>query len=305
MVDGKVIVPRSRQKTIDRYQGIIDMHIVPVLGDIKISSLASLQIQELETFLQTEKMEPAGVELVHRVLSGALKHAVKVKLIRENPADGVSPPTGSGSEAETPEIEQVRRLLAAGKSQDHYLWPCIHLIAYTGMRRGEALGLRWSNVDLDNQHLTVNSSLVVTSGGLSLEQPKTSSGRRKVDLDRGTVAVLREHRARQQVLASELRIPAPDIVFPSHNLEGSCHPNTFSHALSSLCKKAGCEGITSRSLRHFHATVALDNQKNIVTVSKRLGHKDVSTTLNIYGHVLSGWQLETAEAFAEAMDPDC
>ena len=221
------------------------------------------------------------MELVHRVLSVVLTHAVKVKLIRKNPADGVSPPSGSGSEAAPPDIEQVRRLLAEGKSRDHYLWSCIHLIAYTGMRRGEAPGLRWSDVDLDDQHLTVNSSLVVTSRGLSLEQPKTSSGFRKVDWDRGTVAVLREHRARQQVLASKLRIPALDIVFPSHNLEGSCHPNPFSHALSSLRKKARCEGITSRSLRHFHATVALENQKNIVTVSKRLGHKDVSATLNI------------------------
>ena len=301
-----VIVPRSRQKTIDRYRGIINKHIVPHFGNIELARLTPAQVQKFDSLLQREKqMAPAGVNLVHRVLSGALKHAVNMELIHRNPAAQVSPPPGTKSEAETPDIEQVRLLLAEAKSQEHYLWPCIHLIVYTGMRRGEALALKWSDLDLDKQCLRVTSSLVVTADGLSLVPPKTSSGRRTIDLDCGTIAVLQYHQNRQEMLAEKLRIPVPDIVFPRDSLETWCHPNTFSHALSSLCKKAGCQGITSRSLRHFHASVALENEKNIVKVSKRLGHKKVSTTLDIYAHVLPGWQMETAEAFAEAMDPNC
>ena len=142
----------------------------------------------------------------------------------------------------------------------------------------------------------------VTSSGLSMEPPKTSSGRRVVDVDSRTVDVLKGHRKKQDEIALCLGMPLSKMVFPRDGVEGWCHPNTLSHALSSLAKKAGCQKITFRSLRHSHATVALQTGQNIVAVSKRLGHKNVSTTLNIYVHALPGWQRETAEAFARAMD---
>ena len=247
-------------------------------------------------------MAPQGIQLVHNVLSGAIKHAVKMELIHRNPVASVSPPPVPETEAATPDVTEVKRLLALGESENHYLWPCIHLIAYTGMRRGEALGLHWADVNLDEARLQVASSLVVASSGLSLEPPKTSSGKRVVDLDSRTVDVLKGHRGKQDEIALCLRMPLSKIVFPRDGVEGWCHPNTLSHALSSLSKKAGCPKITFQSLRHFHATVALQTGQNVVVVSKRLGHKNVSTTLNIYGHVLPGWQRETAEAFAGAMN---
>ena len=157
---------------------------------------------------------------------------------------------------------------------------------------------------MGQKQLLVSASLVATAHGLSLERHKTSSGRRVVDLDTHTVAVLSGHRQRQQQFARELGVPAPTIVFPRNGLEGWSHPNTLSHALAGLSEKAGCGKITFRSLRHFHASVALKTGQNLVVVSKRLGHKKVSTTIDIYAHVLPGWQRETAEAFARAMDSE-
>ena len=300
-----VIIPRCRQKTVDRYLGIIHKHIIPCLGSVKVSALTPVQVQKLESMLQKEKgMAPQGIQLVHNVLSGAMKHAVRMELIHRNPVASVTPPPAPESEADAPEVAEVKRLLALGESKNHYFWPCIHLIAYTGMRRGEALGLRWPDVDLDDRRLLVTSSLVVTAGGLALEPPKTSSGKRVVDLDLRTVDVLREHRRRLVEIARSLRMPLPEMVFPRNGLEGWCHPNTLSHALSSLAKRAGCTKVMFRSLRHFHATVALQTGQNVVVVSKRLGHKKVSTTFNIYAHALPGWQRETAEAFAKAMDSE-
>ncbi len=169
------------------------------------------------------------------------------------------------------------------------------------MRRGEALGLKWAQVELDNDRLLIKASLVVTAHGLALEPPKTASGQRVVDLDGCTVAVLREHRARQVELAQQLSGKPPEIVFPRPGPDEWCHPNTLSHALTSLAKKAGRPKVTLRSLRHFHATLTLHSGQNIVVVSKRLGHAKVSITSDIYAHVLPGWQREAAEAFAHAM----
>lgn len=149
------IVPSRRQKTIDRYEGIIRLHIKPTLAHIELSKLSPVHVQELESKLQQNGMKPRGVEGVHNVLSGAMKHALRLELIGRNPVPLVSPPTIPKIEAYTPEVREVLDLLALAESEEHPLWVCIHLIAYTGMRLGEALALEWKHVDLDRQRVLV------------------------------------------------------------------------------------------------------------------------------------------------------
>ena len=113
--------------------------------------------------------------------------------------------------------------------------------------------------------------MVTTARGILVEQPKTSSGQRVVDLDSLTVEMLRDHRKRQEKDAQALRMPPPSIVFPRNGLEGWCHPNTLSNTLERLAKEAGCPEVTARSLRHFHATVSLQASQNVVVASKAFG----------------------------------
>ena len=298
-----LIIPNRRQKTVDRYQGDIRKHIVPHLGHVEIAKLAPSQIQDLYSKLLRDGKKPKGVQMIHNILSGAMKHALRMELITRDPVAAVTPPSAPKVEAFSPEIAQVQGLLRTAESLEHYFWPYIHLIAYTGMRRGEGLALMWENLDLDKQTLQIKASLVITSQGVALEPPKTASGRRTVVLDDLTVTVLRQHRTRQLELAQQLGVAPPAIVFPRQDLQGWCHPNTLSHAVESLAKKAGCPQITLRSLRHFHATVVLhENKENPVVASQRLGHSSVSITTDIYGHVLPGWQRGTADSFARRMD---
>ena len=299
-----VIIPNRRQSTIDRYEGAIRLHIGPHLGNVAIAKLSPRQVQALESKLLQDGMAPRGVQMIHNVLSGALKHALRMELISRNPVAAVSAPAVPKVQTFSPEIHQVLALLATARADEHYryLWPCIHLIAYTGMRRGEALALRWADLDLDGRFLTVVASLGITKQGLTLQPPKTDRGRRTVNLDDLTVAVLREHQERQLELAHHLGMSPPETVFPRRDLQGWCRPNTLARALKSLAKQAGCLEITFRSLRHFHATVTLQNRENPVVVSQRLGHSSTSITTDIYAHVLPGWQRETAESFAQTMD---
>ncbi len=299
-----VIAPKKEQKTFDRYEEASRLHVVPELGNVEISKLSPRHVQELETKLLRDGMAPKGVQMVHIVLSGALKHALRMELISRDPVALVPPPSVPKTEANSPNMEQVKALIASGASTGHYLWPCVYLIIYTGMRRGEALALTWENLDLEGRVLRVEASLVIAKGGGIVKHPKTESGRRTVDLDAETVAVLREHKTRQQELADQLGVQPPAWVFPRQDLSGWCHPNTLSYFVKTLRKKAQCPDLTTRSLRHFHASVALQTSKNPIVVSKRIGHSKPSTTMDIYGHVLPGWQSEMAEAVAEKINGD-
>lgn len=298
----EVIVPSRRQKTVERYEICIRRHIKPRLGNVWLDKLAPLQIQELYAELLTGGMSPKGVQMVHNVLSGAIKHAVRMDLIGRDVVALVKPPTVEETEAFAPSLGQVLALLAQAEDEDHPLWAFLHLVVYTGMRRGEALALLWSHVDLENWKLLVARSWVLSKAGTLLELPKTKSGNRVVDLDRRTVFVLSRHREVQMGLAAERDMSLPEEVFPSWDLSGLRHPNTVYSAVRRLAARAGCPQITLRSLRHFHATLTLQARQNPVVVSKRLGHSNPTITLGTYAHVLEGWQQEAAEAFADAMD---
>ena len=297
------IIPNRRQKTIDRYEGIIRLHIKPSLEHVGLVQLSPMHIQGLESKLLDEGMAPKGVQAVHHVLSGAVKHALRMEMIFRDPVALVSPPTVARTEAYSPEMDDVLALLSLAEKAENPLWPFIHLIAFTGMRRGEALALTGEHIDLDEGTLQICQSLVVTADGVSLEPPKTARGERTVALDALTVGVLRKHRAQQEELAGQLGVEPPAIVFPRREWTGWSHPNTVMHAVQRLAKRAGCPSVTLRSLRHFHASVLLDVRPNYAVAAERLGHSSPKITMDIYAHALEGWQQEAADAFANAMQP--
>ena len=172
------------------------------------------------------------------------------------------------------------------------------------MRRGEALGLRWEDVDLDGGYLQVVNSLVRTrERGLILQPPKTASRCWRIDLDTRTVRVLRRHRVAQRKIELELGPFYHDqgIVFANGG-GGWMNPGLLGRTVRTLGQRVGYEGLTVRSLRHFHASVVLQEGENIVVVSKRLGHANVSITTDIYAHALPGWQRQAADRFAAAME---
>ena len=197
-------------------------------------------------------------------------------------------------------------MLALAKAEEHPLFPCLHLIAYTGIRRGEALGLCWHDVDLEAGIISITQTLSRSvRKGLIFQPPKTNSGRRTIDLDEGTVEVLRAHHGRQLLQQMELEgaYKDNDLLFPGP-LGEPMNPMAVTRACGSLAKRVSLEGTRVHDLRHFHASVMLQSNQSVVLVSKRLGHASVSMTADIYAHVLPGWQKEAANAFAKAMGRD-
>ena len=140
-----------------------------------------------------EGVPAKSVGLMHTVLSGAYRHALRLELVNRNPVVAVSPPSVSKTETLTPPVSALHELLSRAESSGNRHRDVIRLLAYTGLRLGEALGLTWNNVDLDEGCLLVKQSLSRRKAGLAISPPKTATGDRKVDLDASTVAMLRRH----------------------------------------------------------------------------------------------------------------
>ena len=299
------VAPNRRQRTVERYRSLIERHISPHIGHVELARLGPVHVQALETQL-SETMSAKSVNLVHTVLSGALKHALRMELIHRNPASLVSPPPIARRELSPPDMETVRAALDLARIERHHLYACIRLIAYTGLRRGEALGLLWDCVDFDMRRVFIEGSLVRSvDRGLILEPPKTHSAKRVVDLDVGTTEALADYSEAQGEIKSTMRDAYHDrgIVFAGAQGEW-LNPMQLTRAVKRLGQRVGEPGMTVHSLRHFHASVALQTGQNIVVVSKRLGHSNVSITSDIYAHSLPGWQRQAADAFAAAMEED-
>ena len=298
------IVPNKRQKTIERYEGLIQKHITPNLGRIELTKLTPSDIRTLEAKLTAKGMAPKGVGLVHTVISGAYRYALQEDAAWRNPAKAVTPPKVLRKEVEPPEIARVKEILRLAEEEEHPLYPCLYLMAYTGLRRGEALGLRHQDLNLETGLISV----VQTVGrslhkGIIVEPTKTSYSRRSVDLDDGTVSILRAHLGKQLLRRMELEGVYEDnsLVFPGP-LGQPLNPMALTRAFQAYAKRRGLEGAKPHDLRHFHASVMLQNGQSLLLVSKRLGHASIATTGDIYGHLLPGWQKEAANAFAKAME---
>jgi integrase len=202
------------------------------------------------------------------------------------------------AELSTWDAAEMRTFLAS--VHDDRNAPAYRLLATTGMRRGEALGLRWSDVDLDAPRVTINRSLSVVDSELVWSTPKTARSRRSVSLDPETVGSLREHRRRQleERVAAGDAWDGADLVF-CDQLGGPLHPDRFTRAFRSAARRAGVTQIRLHDLRHTWATLALQAGIHPKVVSERLGHATTGITLDIYSHVQPELDASAASTVAQ------
>jgi integrase len=255
-------------------------------------------------------LKPRTVRYIHTILKAALREAVAQGLIAVNPADKAKPP--AAWEAKAPEIHpwtapQLATFLRWADERgcaDAVAW---RVLAYTGARRGEVLALRWRDLDIDGANLSVRRSvgLIRTLGeGGEIVEGSTKSGKdRVVDLDPQTIAALRSWRLARAGI--DLRLARDDaLIFGT--LDGKHqHPERFSRRFSeqlARCRRQlGDDAppmIRVHDLRHSHATLLLKAKEPVKVVQERLGHANVTITMEIYAHVMPGMQSEAAATFA-------
>jgi integrase len=240
------------------------------------------------------------VRYLAAILHMALGDALRWGLVVRNAADAATSPSASAAKApamKTWTADELRRFLE--HVRDDRLYAAWHVLAMTGLRRGELLGLSWEAVDLDAGRVAVTQTLIEGKREPRFSEPKTKRSRRNVALDPATVAVLRAHRKAQAAerLAWGPAYRGQGLVFCRE--DGSpIWPRTFSRAFGTLAKAADLPAIRLHDLRHTHATLALAADVHPKVVQERLGHANVGITLDTYSHAIPAMQEDAAAKVA-------
>jgi len=291
-----VAARRVRPKTLDGYRSTIRLHLIPALGHLRLDRLQPEQVEELYARLSAQ-LAPATVLLTHRVLSRALKVAVQRGRLSRNVCSLVDPPMMRRSEVVPLTAAEARTVLSGAQDRRNAARWSVALAL--GLRQGEALGLRWADLDLERETLTVRQALQRQRGrGLVLVPPKSQAGRRTITLPAPLAHAMREHRRAQleeRVAAgSEWR----DLGFVFAQANGlPIDPSADHRAWKNLLATVGVRPARLHDARHTAATLLLQQGVPARVAMQILGHSQISLTLGTYSHVVP----ELAEAAAERM----
>ena len=278
------------ERTLDGYEAIVENHVIPALGHILLKQLIPQAIQAYYG-KACEKLSARTVHHQHRVLSEALKYAVRQGYLGRNPCELVDPPRPQKKAMGTLTPDELESLLET--ASDNQFYPVIYTAVSTGLRRAELLALRWRDIDFDSESILVSRTLHKGHGMTEFKEPKTEHSRRRVSMTPKLTAFLKEYEAERESLFLHLgRLPRPDdLVFA--NVEGKpVDPGVLSHNFARIVKRAGLENVRFHDLRHTFASLMLLRGAKPKVISEALGHSSVAFTMDVYSHIIEGMQQD-------------
>jgi integrase len=271
-------------------------YVVTELGEVWLQKLTPQHVQAFYAKKLGEGLSSKVVHDIHGVLHLALNNAVRWNMVSRNVCDFVTPPRIVSREVVPLSVEQARVLVK--HVQGHRLEVLLAMAVVTGMRRGELLALRWSDIDVDRKCLLVLHSVNFIAGyGYVEGKPKTAAGKRIISLPEFLLDMLKVQRDRQSALRETAKNwQDHDLVFS--NLSGGyMHPNHMGELFRQILRAAGLPEIHFHDLRHSAASILLCMGVNIKVIQALLGHSDISITLRTYSHLLPSMQQEAVETW--------
>ena len=292
---------KVRPSSHQTYKGYIDNHIKTHIGKIPLEKLTTMDLQKFYRKLLTKgrveriesKEQPKGlsgktVRNINQVISSAMDLAVAQKIILTNPTNACELPKVEHQEMQTIPAEQLQAFLDEAKATGVYEMYYIELA--TGLRRGELLGLKWSDIDWKNGIIKVRRQVARVDGQIVEAPLKTKNSYRAVSISPQAIEVLREQKRKTN----------DQYVFPSPN-GGPISPDSVNNMLKRVLERAGIPKVRFHDLRHTFATIALQNGVDIKTVSSMLGHFSAGFTLDTYAHVTTSAQKEAAQTIGNIL----
>jgi integrase len=302
----------------------IENYLIPVIGDVPLSRLTPQDVAAVFASLTdgstapARPLRPASVRRVYATLRSALNVAVKQQHLDRNPALLIHLDSGARPKALVWTAERVALWKETGKrpspvmvwtpeqtgafldsASDDPLYALYHLVALRGLRRGEAVGLSWSDVDLDSGVILIREQVVQLGWRTQRTTPKAGS-ERMIALDTGTTQVLREHRARQDGQLRDLGLPPRSVPYVFTRADGELvHPNFVTRHFADLIAAAQLPPIRLHDLRHGAATLALAAGTDMKVVQEMLGHSSITITADTYTSVLPEIARAAAQAAAD------
>ena len=296
--------PNLSPKTLHGYEQLLK-RIYPAIGHMKLERIKPMHILEFYNDLQSVgarrdgkrgKISGNTANHYHRLLSSMFKDAEEWQLIALSPVAKIQAPKIKKKTILHYTRDNIVVLLNALEREDIKYQAIVHIALFGGLRRGEVLGLDWDDIDFDHDSISVKRSCQYTPGrGIYLTDPKTESSTRDIRMPETTMTLvrrLRKHQSENRMKLGELW-RGRDQVFTTDD-GALMHPDSISKWMNKLNKKIGLPQVPFHGLRHTAATILIDEGTNIKSVSSRLGHRDATTTLNIYAHSLKSTDQEVA-----------
>ena len=289
-----VVKQKNRLTTYYSYKEIVDYHLNPDLGHFQLAKLTPQEVQSLLNRKLESGLAPRMVQYIRAVLRIALGKALKWGLVPQNVARLVDTPRVPKYEPHFLDPEQSRRLLVV--VQQHRLASLYTVVLALGLRKGEALGLRWEDVDFEKQQIIVRMNLQFIKGQFHMLETKSAKGYRVIALPDFALTSLREHQARQAVereIAGEAW-KEHGLVYPT-SLGTPYHASNINRIFNRLLITAGLQHLRVHDLRHTCASLLIAQGVHARVIMEVLGHTQISLTMNTYGHIFPRLKSDAAD----------
>lgn len=302
-LEGRRNIAYSTRQMYDSY---FRTHIDPFLGKYQLSKITALIIDDFVNELRGKGLSSEMVKRVYSVVSASLNNAVKKELIPRNVANNIEKPRVKRDERKVWSVAGMTDFLAKSRGESRY-WIAVFMAVMTGMRQGEILALKWEDIDFDRKVIHVKRNL--QKDGTNFSDLKTEKSRRVISVSEDVLGILREQRHKQRLERVSLGVAYQNNDLVVCSSKGTpARATKVLHAWNVMCEKfkdPSEPDMTFHDLRHMHATIALTSGAvSITEVSRRLGHSNVTTTLNTYSHLLPTQQEKLAEVFDKLISFD-
>lgn len=302
----RLIRKRRSPTTIAEYERIIARRLKPELGDIPLAKLTTRDFDQLFTRMEAAGLASGTIHQTRAVARAALNQAIKWGWTATNPAKLASPPPLRREKANPPPLDQLHLVIEHARQHDVGLALLFAVSVALGTRPSETIGLQWQDIDWDAGSVFISRGVVAVNNRGHVKETKTYETR-VVEIDDKTLALLADFRGAMEQRAREAigprgRLTKNAYVFSRHP-DGSqfLEPAAVGKAFTRSAKAVGLDGVSLYDLRHLHASMLLAAGVDVVTVSKRLGHANTSTTLNVYAHMMPGKGRSTANLLGELL----
>ncbi len=289
------VKPSVKPKTYSSYDDTVRLHLKPSLGHVALAKLTPQHVQSMLNERLRFGLSPRTVAYIRSVLGIALARALKLGLVQRNVVRLVDRPNIARHEIHPLTVEQSRALLTT--AQNHRLGALFSVALALGLRKGEALGLRWQDIDFEAGTITISGALQRIYGKLVRTETKNNSSRRMLHVPNAAMMALRDHRVRQRrerLLAGE-RWQDTGLVFTTQ-LGTPLDPSNLARQFSRVLEAAGIAHIRFHDLRHSCATLLLAQGVPARVVQDILGHSAIRVTMDVYSHVMPSMRDEAARA---------
>ncbi|GGE58320.1 tyrosine-type recombinase/integrase [Priestia taiwanensis] len=289
-----------KKTSFEKENSIIKLHILSRFGQRRLKDIKPFMIETYYSELQDKGLSTGTISNIHNCFRAIFKCAVEWEIVHTNILSKVKKPRDTQVKMNTWTVEECNRFLdylQKKKNKKYYIF--FLLAIYTGMRRGELLGLTWKDINFENKKILITKALTKTDNGLAVDSPKTKSSNRSINISAFVVKEIQKYHLDQKKLFLRfgLKITEDSFVFSGATPRSPLHLDAPHHFLKINYKQAGVPRIRIHDLRHTHATLMLEAGEHPKIVQDRLGHSSIQMTLDKYSHVTENMQQKAAENF--------